>query len=72
MHVAPLRTHYSNSEPTSFYLLLHNAECLAEKQQNTNFMVFGLTEPTSQCTQSAHANYYNTDAETSKYISPAS
>ena len=47
-------------------LFLLNAACLAEKQQNTNFIVFGLTRPgletTIYRTRDKHANHYATDA----------
>ena len=41
-----------------------NAACLTEKQQNTNFIVFGLTglEPMIYHTRGEHANHYTTDA----------
>jgi hypothetical protein len=32
-HVAQLKTHYPDSEPTSLCFFLLNAACLAEKQQ---------------------------------------
>ena len=63
-HVAPLGTHFPDSEPTSicsFSLMLHSGEAT-----NTNYIVFGLTrsglEPTIYRTQDEHANHYTTDA----------
>ena len=48
-----------------FLLFLRNAVCLVEKQQITNFIVFGLTrsgiEPTIYCTRGEHAYHYTTD-----------
>ena len=53
-------------------LFLFNAACLAEKQQITNFVVFGLTrpglEPTIYRTRGDHANHYATDAVVYKWI----
>jgi hypothetical protein len=47
-------------------LLLINTVCFAEKQQISNFIVFGLTrqglDPTIYRTRGEHANHYTTDA----------
>ena len=47
--------------------------CLAEKQQNINFIVIGLTrpglEPMIYCTQVKHAIHYTTDAVNGEYFS---
>jgi hypothetical protein len=48
-------------------LFLLNAACLAEKQANTIFIVFGLTQPGLESTmfyrtRGEHANHYATDA----------
>ena len=47
-------------------LFLLNVECLAEKQQNSNCIVFCLTrpgfEPTIYHTRGKHVNHYATDA----------
>ena len=59
-----------------FLLFLLNAACFAEKQQISNFIVFGLTrlgfEPTIYCSRGEHANHYNTDAVKNKLISKVS
>jgi hypothetical protein len=52
-------------------LLFHlNAVCLAEKQTNTNFIVFSFTQagldPTIYHTHGEHVNHYTTDAVNSK------
>ena len=59
-HVAPLKTHYPDSEPTSlcsYSLIL----CTKQRAANTNFIVFGLThlglESLIYHTQGEHANH---------------
>ena len=63
MMIAPLKTHYPDSEPTS---LCSFSFLLSVEATNTNFVVFGLTrlglEPTIYRTRGEHTNHYTTDA----------
>ena len=54
------------------FLFLRNAACLAEKKQNTNFTVLGLSqpglEPMIYHTRGEHANHYATDVVLFIYV----
>jgi hypothetical protein len=68
-HAAPLgRVILISRQPALFFLLI--AARVEKQQNNTNFIVFGLTwlgfEPTIYCTQGYHANHSTTDVVLTK------